>query len=207
MPTQTCTLHCLSNRDDPEALQALLPALADLRVRVFRDFPYLYDGSPEAELKYLAPYAQAEDNLLVAVCPAGDSPQKQMVGASTALPLKAADAPFRQAFTDAGIDPESVFYFGESVLLPDYRGAGLGHRFFDERERFAREQGYAITTFCAVTRANDHPARPRDYRSLEAFWQSRGYRQVDGLSCDYPWKEIGQPAETQHAMQFWIRQL
>ena len=41
-------------------------------------------------------------------------------------------------FLTADVDPGSVFYFGESVLLPSWRGQGIGVIFLKEREDFAR---------------------------------------------------------------------
>ena len=55
-----------------------------------------------------------------------DGDDETVVGASTGLPMIAADEAFRAPFIAAGIDPARVFYFGESVLLPEYRGQGIG---------------------------------------------------------------------------------
>jgi hypothetical protein len=38
-------------------------------------------------------------------------------------------------FIQNGFDLNEIFYFGESILKPEYRGLGLGHLFFDEREK------------------------------------------------------------------------
>ena len=61
-----------------------------------------------------------------------------MVGASTALPLADETVEFQQPFIDAGWDPARIFYCAESVVLPAWRGRGLGVRFFAEREAHAR---------------------------------------------------------------------
>ncbi|MCB1616727.1 MAG: GNAT family N-acetyltransferase [Pseudomonadales bacterium] len=176
--------------------------LADLRVRVFREYPYLYQGTAEAEEKYLQPYLDSTAGFLVTV-----RDGEHIVGASTALPLVDADTPFQDAFTQHNHDPSTVFYFGESVLLPDYRGRGTGHTFFAERENFARQQGFRKTAFCAVVRPDNHPRRPALYHELAPFWTSRGYRKQDGLICHYYWLETGHTEETAHEMQFWLKTL
>ena len=61
-----------------------LDALADLRTRVFRDWPYLYDGDPANERAYLAGYAAAPMAVLILAEDAGTP-----VGAATAMPLAA----------------------------------------------------------------------------------------------------------------------
>ena len=100
--------------------------VARLRAEVFRAFPYLYEGDAEYEKHYLATYARSAGSVLVLVL-AGDA----VVGASTGLPLGEAEPAFQAPFLDRGIPVEEVFYCGESVLLPAFRGQGLGHRFFD----------------------------------------------------------------------------
>jgi len=48
---------------------------------------------------------------------------------------------FAAPFAAVGIDPAGVFYLSESVLLPAWRGQGVGHAFFDAREAHARQRG------------------------------------------------------------------
>ena len=43
-----------------DAILAAVPDLARLRIGVFREFPYLYDGSLDYERDYLADYASTE---------------------------------------------------------------------------------------------------------------------------------------------------
>jgi GNAT superfamily N-acetyltransferase len=116
----------------------------------------------------------------------------------------AVSAPWRAA----GIDPATVYYFGESVLLPAWRGQGLGHRFFDEREAQARRLGrFDCTSFCAVERADDDPRCPTDYRPLHAFWHARGYGRRPGIACTMHWREVGGGHEVPHRLGFWSRPL
>jgi len=98
-----------------------------------------------------------------------------------------------------------VLYFGESLLLPEYRGRGIGHRFFDLREQHAGKLGLPLTAFCAVDRPPDHPKRPDDYRPLDGFWTSRGYVKRAGLRAVFDWKEIGASVESPHSLTFWLR--
>jgi GNAT superfamily N-acetyltransferase len=177
-----------------------LDAVAALRIAVFRDWPYLYDGDAAYEAKYLATYAASPRSLSVLV-----RDGERVVGASTAVPLEDETAAIRAPFAARGIGAAEVFYFGESVLLPAYRGRGLGHRFFDEREAAARRHGSAITAFCAVERAADDPRRPPGHRGNDAFWRKRGYVAQDGLYCEMSWQEIGQPAPTSQRLRFWLR--
>lgn len=186
-----------------EALKDVLPDLARLRIAVFRDWPYLYDGTEAYEREYLAKFIAARGAVCV-VARDGD----KIVGASTASPMAETDEEFIAPFKAAGYDIGKVFYCGESVLIGDYRGQGVGNRFFDEREAHARRLGgFEISTFCRVVRPDTHPLKPADYRPLDGFWRKRGYAPVDGLVAYYSWKDIGEDEETEKPLQFWTRKL
>ncbi|HOV59359.1 MAG TPA: GNAT family N-acetyltransferase [Rhodanobacteraceae bacterium] len=186
-----------------DAVAPHLDAVAALRIAVFRDWPYLYDGDAAYEAKYLATYARSPRSLFVLAFDGG-----RVVGASTAIPLADETDAFRAPFLERGIEPERVYYFGESVLLHAYRGRGLGHRFFDEREAQAqRLGGFRLTAFCAVERAADDPRRPPDHRGNEAFWSKRGYVRQEDMFCVLEWRECGASAPSTHRLRFWMRAL
>lgn len=178
-------------------------ALARLRITVFREFPYLYEGTMDYEAKYIQRYLDCLECVFVLVFDG-----EEVVGASTALPMEYECEEFTTPFEREGYDVKQVFYFGESVLLPDYRGQGLGHRFFDEREAYARSlERFDQTTFCAVERPADHPLTPKYYRPHNVFWGKRGYVKHPELKTTFHWKDIDQDQETEHPMVFWLRPL
>jgi GNAT superfamily N-acetyltransferase len=178
-----------------------LDRLAALRIAVFRDWPYLYDGDLAYEEKYLATYARSPRSVFVLALDG-----EAVVGASTAMPLAEQPDTFQHTFREHGIDPATVFYFGESVLLTAYRGQGMGHRFFDEREAAAKRFGFSTTAFCAVDRDADDARRPADARSNDVFWQHRGYRRSEKLVCELDWQEVGAASATPHRLRFWLRE-
>lgn len=179
-----------------------LDAVAALRIAVFRDWPYLYDGDAAYEREYLDAYAASADSVFVLAFD-GDA----IVGASTGLPLADDSAEFRAPFDAAGIDATRVFYCGESVLLPAYRGQGLGHAFFDHREAHARSLGrFDLSAFCAVDRDPADPRRPAGHRDNDAFWIKRGYARQPGMTMRLHWNEIDR-GDIEHALTFWTRRL
>lgn len=184
-------------------LRDALPDLAALRIAVFRDWPYLYDGDLAYEQSYLGAFADAGSAVAIA---AYDGPR--MIGAATgAMILDHADG-FASAFgAQPPVPLAQMFYCAESVLLPDYRGQGLGHRFFDGREQVARDLGAKYSAFCAVQRPEDHPLRPETARDLAPFWRKRGYAPLSGVVAEFAWKDLGQTTETRKTLQFWGRSL
>lgn len=184
------------------ALDGALDDVARLRIAVFRDWPYLYDGTLEYERDYLQTYRNSRDAILV-----GAFDGARLVGAATGTPMEDHASDFAAPFAATGLALGAIFYCAESVLLPEYRGRGLGHRFFDAREDHARALGRSHVAFCAVQRPADHPMRPAHYRSNDAFWMKRGYAPLPGVVAEFSWKDIGDDTETRKPLQFWMRAL
>nr|WP_305794056.1 GNAT family N-acetyltransferase [Hahella sp. CCB-MM4] len=177
-----------------------LEDMARLRLQVFHEFPYLYEGSFDYEADYLRKYARSKNSVFILA-----RVNNQVVGAATGLPLRDADPEFQEPFTEHGLEVDQYFYFGESVLDKNFRGRGIGHMFFDAREAFAWQNKFRLTTFCAVERPESHPKRPSDYRPLDKFWEARGYQKHPELRTSYNWLDIGDTEETAKPMVFWIK--
>ena len=194
----TVTVTKLTGND----LKARLDDLAKLRIEIFRAWPYLYKGTIAYERQYLPRYAEARTGTMIVAEEDG-----VIVGASTALGLDEEEDNVHQPFLDAGLDMRGIFYFGESVLLPAYRGQGIGVRFFEEREKAALGHGYKEACFCAVVRPDDHPARPKDYVPLDGFWTKRGYAKRPELIAKFAWRDIGERDDSDKPMVFWMKTL
>ncbi|WP_127104864.1 GNAT family N-acetyltransferase [Pararhodobacter zhoushanensis] len=184
------------------ALSAALDDVGRLRIAVFRDWPYLYDGDLAYERRYLEHYRTSARAVLV-----GAFDGESLVGAATGTPMEDHADDFATAFSQTGLALSDIFYCAESVLLPAYRGKGTGHRFFDSREAHARSLGRRYVAFCAVQRPENHPARPSGYRPLDAFWQARGYAPLAGAVAKFRWKDLGETVDSEKPLQFWMREL
>jgi len=182
------------------ALESALDGVGRLRLAVFRDWPYLYDGTLDYEQQYLQHYRNNPRAVL-----AGAFDGDRLVGAATGTPMEDHSDDFAAAFAPTGLALTDIFYCAESVLLPDYRGQGAGHRFFEIREAKAAALGRRHVAFCSVLRPSDHPARPAGYRPLDAFWHKRGYAPMPGVIATFRWKDMGDEAETAKQLQFWTR--
>lgn len=179
-----------------------LDAIGSLRLRVFREYPYLYEGTAEDERQYLTTYVQAPSSLVILAMSGED-----VIGASTCIAMGEADAAFRACFEESSLDPQDICYLGESVLLSSYRGRGIGKTFFQMRLEHARHLGAKTAAFCAVDRPSNHPLRPADYRPLDGFWESLGFIRHKELQAEFVWKDVGQPQETPKTLTFWLKSL
>ncbi len=181
-------------------MEPWLDGLGQLRLTVFHEYPYLYDGTLEYERDYLRTYTRSPDSLVVLV-----TQDDQVVGATTCLPLRDEGPEFQEAFLKAGYDVNEICYFGESILLPSLRGRGIGKEFFKRREAHVQRLKLKHAAFCAVDRDPEHPLRPADYRPLDAFWKTQGYEKHPELQATFVWKERGEDTESPKNLTFWMK--
>ncbi|KZM39819.1 hypothetical protein OA92_18780 [Marinomonas sp. SBI22] len=184
------------------AMQAYLPDMARLRLKVFYDYPYLYEGEIEYEADYLQAYLAKPDCFFVLALDKG-----VVVGAASCLPLSHAKTEFQQPFLKAGWDLSKGFYFAESVLLPEYRGQGAGSIFFRLREEIALQQEqYKYLAFCTVDRQNYTELKPENYHTLDNFWHLQGFKATE-LTARFAWRDRGEPRASMKNMPFWIKSI
>lgn len=183
--------------------ESYLNSIGRLRICVFREWPYLYQGDLEYETKYLQKYVNSERSFAFLIFN-----KQELVGATTAIPLIDETCEVQKPFIANEIDVSKVIYFGESILLPEFRGRGFGKRFMQERIDYARAlKQFEIAAFCAVVRDPNDKRRPDHFQSLTSFWSSQGFvRQVDCIA-KMSWQEIGHNQETEKNLEFWIKQL
>jgi|SRR6056297_870919 len=180
-----------------------LKQIGELRIQVFREFPYLYDGSEEYEQEYLQKYIDSDESIAALIFD-----DDRLVGASTGIPLQDEGDDFKKPFIEQNHDLEDIFYCGESILLPDYRGLGFYKYFFSEREHHARTlDSFDLITFCAVVRENDHPLQPENYAPLDPIWNRYGYQNRPHLKAQFPWKDVNQEMKTNKEMVFWTKEI
>jgi GNAT superfamily N-acetyltransferase len=180
-----------------------LTQIAELRIKVFRDFPYLYDGSLDYEEAYLETYFKSSQSVLI-LCLRGS----RVVGVSTAIALSEESASIQKPFLERGLSLGPYVYFGESVLSQEYRGRGVGKEFFKHRLDFAKRlPAVDWAVFCAVIRSASDPLRPTHYSPLNTFWDKQGFQEWTGMKCSLSWKRMGETTDSSHELQFWRKKI
>lgn len=192
------TLKVVRGKD----ILAYINELAKLRIDVFKEYPYLYDGDFDYEANYLKTYTQSEQSILVLVLE-----NQKIVGASTGIPLTDETEDLKYPFLVKGLGISKYYYFGESILLPHCRGKGIYPQIFTARELAAREAGCFYSTFCAVDRSQSNYIIPADYRDLSSFWQRLGYVKQPELRATLEWKQIDEIQSSPKTLIFWVKKL
>ena len=185
-----------------QSIRPYIPHLGRLRMTVFKEYPYLYEGELGTETDYLRTYIDCSESVLIIV-----KDNDRVVGASTALPLEYETIECQTPFLNANIPINEVFCFGESVLLPEYRGQGLYREFFKQRETAARNYGSKIVAFCAVEREKNDDRQPENYQPLDEIWHYFNYTKHPVLKTKIEWKQIGHKESSLNTMSFWIKTL
>lgn len=167
---------------------------------VYGEYPYFYDGQDAGYSEYLQTYADQDRGF---VCLALDG--EKVVGVATGMPLSESRATYQQPFIERGDDLSTIFYFGELVLLSDYRGQGLGERMSREVEQFAWAGSFTTICLCQIETSPNDVRQPSGYISPDRLWIKLGFIRHPELHFSIDWTNIGEKAESPHPMVFWLK--
>ena len=182
------------------AITGWLDDMATLRLDIFEEYPYLYQGQRGDELNYLGTYAKAPD-ACVMLAYHGSA----IIGAATGMPLIHEDAKMLDAFAGTALPLDDIYYVGELLFRPAYRNSGLGLKLLGQMENHIRSLDHYRQLTCAtVERPDDHPLRPRDYIPITRFLARTGFVQLPGVTAYFTWLETD-GSKRDHPMQFWIK--
>lgn len=183
-------------------IRPYLEAIATLRIKIFQEYPYLYQGEERYELEYLKVYA---DSLRALALLAWDG--DVLAGALTAIPLEDELPELLSPFAGTPYPVERIFYLGELLFHPAYRGRGLGTGMLGEAEEYVRNQdGFDFLTCATVERPEDHPMRPDDFIPIDRFLHRNGFALLPDVVAALHWPELD-GVSLEHNMLFWIKKL
>ncbi len=178
--------------------QHLAVMLARFRLSCFREYPYLYKGTLEAELQTFADFF-ADADAQVTVLYDNDTP----VGLATHRPMVHAFAHLLTPFEEAGLQPSGFYYYSEGIIEPKYRGKGIGTLFQTCVERSAMELDLPYVAAMTVQREPDHPLCPKGYQSFDGYMHRFNYEIIPNLTLTISWPTMPHGEEEGHRLQFW----
>ncbi|MBI3774365.1 MAG: GNAT family N-acetyltransferase [Gammaproteobacteria bacterium] len=182
---------------------AFIEPLGRYRIEIFREFPYLYDGDMEYERHYLSRYLQSDESFLLLGQDASG-----IACACTGIPLAHEMEEFKAPFVDRGAPVTDKFYLGEIMIRKDLRGQGLGTRVMNlALSTIARARKYQNVVLCTVIRPSSHPLKPADYTFNDNLWRHAGFSKLTDFTVLFPWKDLGDAAETLKPMCYWLKPL
>lgn len=179
-----------------------LKQIANIRITMFKEFPYLYEGSLEDEEEYLNIYFSSENSIVLLVLD-GD----EVVGFSNSIPLNDEMEEIKAPFIKNKIDISKYLYIGEMMIKEKYRNKNLSNIIAKYHEEHAKEKNYSNMVFMTVIRPDDHPLKPENYRPLEPLWKSLGYRILEEMKIKIPWKQIDGDIPQENQLEVWSKEL
>jgi GNAT superfamily N-acetyltransferase len=183
-------------------IRDILPDLVNLRLTIFREYPYLYAGEEADELRYLAHYGTTDDGMVLLARHEGKT-----IGAITGIPLSAEDDALVRPFRERGDGAGGCYYVGEALLLPGWRGEGVGSRLLDALIHTVSGWGRYRRLACATIHRNPHdPRQPAGHIPIDGFCFRHGFVRHPELAALIPWREIDGRVLS-HELVFWMRTL
>lgn len=174
------------------------PEIISLVNKVFYEYPYLYRGDSEGYNEALRGYAQSTNSYVVFAWD-GD----KVVGLATGIPLTDSWDKHAVPLRQKGIDVSKAYYLGELVVLPEYRGQGIGYRMGETIEQFARSHGYTLLALMSIDEALMEAPPPQGYISSACTFRKLGYTKHPEIYLDSTWINVGGTAPLSHRMVYW----
>jgi len=184
-----------------------IETVSKLRIDIFREYPYLYEGDLNYEQQYVKGYTMDKKAMIALARIDG-----KIAGVSTGIPLISdseivVDA--KKVFSKDNIDIGDYYYYGEVIVLPEYRGKGITTQLYDAQHELVKEWGYKHVCILTVVREESHPLKPITYRSPDKMWEHLGFFR-NNLTVDYHWPTIHADKsvkDVSNKLEFWTKDL
>jgi GNAT superfamily N-acetyltransferase len=185
-----------------QQFQQHINAIAALRISIFKEYPYLYDGDIQTETEYLKSYSKSKNSVLIIV-----KDKQKVIGAVTGIPLAEADEMFLTPFPK-NQSIHSIFYLGEILLLKEYRGKGIGYQMYRIFEDLVRQKKqYHKIAIAEVIRDQNDPRKPKNYISVHKLWERLGYIEHPEIVMQCSYKTVDSTEKIPHSLVYSFKDL
>lgn len=190
-----------------ETMSERFQDIAHMRLTLFKEFPYLYEGDEEGEREYLESYFNADTACLILLYDQGE-----IVGFSSGVGLHEEMPDIQKPFARHGLNTQDYYYVGEVMLKAPYQKKGLT-KIFQEHHNWhiqnlkARGEGnFSKLTLMTVVRPDDHPLYPEGYEPIDGILNHFGFQKSDTLFVHLPWSQVDQEEVVDHTLNIWIKE-
>jgi GNAT superfamily N-acetyltransferase len=173
-------IEAMKEKDNAPYVQLL----SEMRIKAFKEFPYLYVGNVKDDLYYTSCYTMKHGLLVLAF------QDDNIIGIYSAMPMNTPTCfleDWSRHLAAEGIDVNKCFYAGELIVDPAFQQRGIGFQLFKRLVLEVDQLGYDTLAGVTVIRPKDHPQRPKDYYDSDAIWIKYGYKKLAMvIPCTYP---------------------
>jgi ribosomal protein S18 acetylase RimI-like enzyme len=181
--------------------------VSEWRIKLFREYPYLYVGDIEYEKKYMQGHA-TDKQAMIAIAKVDG----MLAGFSTGFPLISDSeivADVKKLVSQAGDDIADYYYYGEIMVLPEFRGRGLASMLYTAQDNLIKSWEFKHVCISTVVQEENHPLKPAGYKSTEGMFEHMGFVK-NKLMINYPWPTIQHDQsikEVNHQLACWTKSL
>lgn len=186
-----------------KSIAPYLHNITDLCVQIYKEYPYLYEGTSEEYFPFIEYYAQSENGI---ACLLFD--KDRPVGVAIGMPINEMREKYKGPFMNARPHENlgEIFYLGEYLLLKDYRGKGLGKEIYLEFERSVKKnQNMKKICFCKIDESNQTNLEIENYKPLDGFWVKNGFKKCDDITVSVDWQNVGELNDSPHILIYWLK--
>lgn len=185
-----------------QQFQQHINTIAALRILIFKEYPYLYDGDIQTEMDYLKSYSKSKNSVLIIV-----KDKQKVIGAVIGIPLAEADEIILPPFAQ-NQSIHSIFYLGEILLLKEYRGKGIGYQMYRMFEDLVRQKKqYHKIAIAEVIRDQHDPRKPKNYISVHKLLERLGYVKHPEMVILASYKEVDSTGKIPHSLVYSFKDL
>ena len=183
--------------------KAFIKDIANLRIEIFKEFPYLYAGTIENELPYLDRYISNENGHIILI----KNIENNIVGFSSSIPLEDEDESMLQPYLENNLNPKDFLYCGEAIMYKEYRGGGSLKTLLDYHIKIAKKLNKKYLTMMTIDRADNHPSKPENFYSVDNMLEKYEYKKMQNAKIKYSWKSSLNNHESENSLSIWYKEI
>lgn len=181
--------------------------ISQLRIEAFKEYPYLYQGELAYEKQYVRGYT-TDSKAMIAIAKLDGT----IAGISSGIPLISeseivSDA--KKIFSAQKINISDYYYYGEIIILPEFRSQGNASKLYSAQDELIKSWGFKYACILTVVREEDHPLKPKDYKSPDKMWEHFGFFR-NNLTTKHHWPTIQSDmsvVDIDNILEFWTKKL
>lgn len=190
-----------------QEINSHIKEITDVALVVYRDYPYLYEGTVEEYLPILALNGKSSCGL---GCLVYDN--DKVIGAALGMPADEIRSHYLEPLLKVSSREKlkASFYFAEMLLLKEYRNSDLGQQIYNAMEKLVKAEGiFNRIYFCNIVEADQHPLKPKDYLPFDEFWQMEklGFEKCESLTFNAYWQNINETEDSPHQQVYWTKSI
>ncbi|MES2607121.1 MAG: hypothetical protein V4544_00060 [Pseudomonadota bacterium] len=184
------------------AIEPYIEKMTEFRLKYFRVYPYLCEGTREEEMTSVRRYIDSASGHILVLKDENDNFGGFLTGISIL------ESSYSSEFSAVLPCPEKAFYIGELIFAESFRGRD-GIQKCLEYFHLIKEMGYESVCCITVQRAEDHPLKPDKYRDVSVLCKVLGFKKIE-QTITISWPVIqsdGIALPMGNIMNIWVRDL